>query len=215
MIVRMTGILSEVQDGRAVLDRDGVGYEILACEYACAELAMSTGREVTLHTLEYLEGSTVGGNLTPRLIGFLHAEDRAFFTKFTTVKGMGVRKAIKALTIPTRQVAAAVEAGDAKTLATLPGIGKRMADQIIAELKGKLTDFALGDPDRPETPGGGAPPTSGWNQAMRDALEVMVAALGERRVDAERWLERASQVHPGEHAADEWVRLAYKIRSMG
>jgi Holliday junction DNA helicase RuvA len=215
MIVRISGILSEVHDGHAVLDRDGIAYEVLACGYACAELAMSRGQEVTLHTLEYLEGSTVGGNLIPRLVGFLHAEDRAFFTKFTTVKGMGVRKAIKALTSPTRHVAAAIEAGDAKTLSGLPGIGKRMADQIIAELKGKLTEFALGDPDRPAAAAAEPLPGEGWSAAMRDALEVMVAALGERRPDAQRWLERAMQLNPDDHAADEWVRLAYKVRSTG
>ncbi len=215
MIVRISGILSEVHEGYAVLDRDGVGYEVLACEYACAELRASRGQQVTLHTLEYYEGSSVGGNLTPRLVGFLHADDRAFFTKFITVKGMGVRKAIKALTMPTRRVAAAIEAADARTLATLPGIGKRMADQIIAELKGKLAEFALGEGDA----GVGATPTAipgeGWSETMRDALEVMTTALGERRPDAQRWLERALQLHPGEHAADEWVRLAYKVRSTG
>lgn len=215
MIVRISGILSEVHDGHAVIDRDGIAYEVLACGYACAELAMSKGQEVTLHTLEYLEGSTVGGNMIPRLVGFLHAEDRAFFTKFTTVKGMGVRKAIKSLTIPSRHVAAAIESGDTKVLSSLPGIGKRMADQIIAELKGKLTEFALGDPDRPTPSSTSAVPIDGWSNTQRDALEVMVAALGERRPDAQRWLERAMQLNPGEHAADEWVRLAYKVRSTG
>jgi Holliday junction DNA helicase RuvA len=214
MIVRISGILSEVHDGYAVLDRDGIGYEVLACDYACRELEASKGEQVTLHTLEYYEGSTVGGNLTPRLVGFLHADDRAFFTRFITVKGMGVRKAIKALVIPTRQVAAAIESGHAKTLATMPGIGKRMADQIIAELKGKLTEFALGDPDRPPISPAAAPGEA-WSQSMRDALEFLAGPMGERRQDAQRWLERALQLHPGDHAADEWVRLAYKVRSTG
>ncbi len=209
MIVRMTGIVSEVREGGTVIDRDGIGYEVLVCGYAVGELAACQGQEVTLHTLEYFEGSGVGGNLIPRLVGFLHAQDRAFFSRFITVKGMGVRKAIKALIEPTARVAAAIESADAKTLAQLPGIGKRAADQIIAELRGKVTEFALGDGDRSAAVG---PPAGGWTVEQRDALEVMIA-LGERRADAQRWIERAMQLQPGEHAADEWVRAAYKVRS--
>ena len=145
--------------------------------------------------------------MIPRLVGFLHPEDRAFFERFITVKGIGVKKALKALTIPTGKLAAAIEAGDAKTLSKLPGIGARAADQIIAELRGKVGAFALG-----QSVDGEPTPAVTWNSAQRDALEVMIA-LGERRADAERWLERALQLHPDTATADEWVRVAYRIRS--
>jgi Holliday junction DNA helicase RuvA len=122
---------------------------------------------------------------------------------------MGVRKAIKALTLPTGRVAAAIESGDAKALARLPGIGARVADQIVAELKGKVANFVIGAPDEGETPA----PAPQWTNDQLDALEVMVTALGERRNEAQRWLERAMQLHPQAKGADEWVRLAYRIRS--
>ena len=207
MIVRITGLLSDVQADTVVIDRDGIGYEILVCGYALGELAACRGQQVTLHTMQYLEGSSAGGNLIPRLAGFLHVEDRAFFERFITVKGMGVRKALKALVESTGRVADAIESGDAKALTRLPGIGKRAADQIIAELRGKLEEFALGAEPREQVVAG-----EGWTEEHRAALEVMVA-LGERRADAERWLERAVQLNPGSHGADEWVRLAYRIRS--
>jgi holliday junction DNA helicase RuvA len=208
MIVRMTGIVAEVHDGHVVIDRDGVGYEVLICGYAAGELSACQGQEVALHTMEYFEGSAAGGNLIPRLVGFLHSEDRAFFERFITVKGIGVRKALKALAEPTGKVAAAIESGDARALARLPGIGKRAADQIIAELKGKLAAFALQEASA-ETP---PPPADGWSSEQRDAMEVMIA-LGERRADAQRWLARAMQLHPGPHAPDEWIHLAYRVRS--
>jgi holliday junction DNA helicase RuvA len=207
MIVRMTGTVSEVRDGHVIIDRDGVGYEVLICGYALGELTACLGRQVTLHTMEYYEASSVGGNLVPRLIGFLHAEDRTFFTRFITVKGIGVRKALKALTSPMATVAAYIEAADARMLAQLPGIGRRAADQIVAELKGKVGDFALADAGQQP-----AAAASGWTDEQRDALEVMVA-LGDRRADAQRWLERAIQLHPDTHGPDEWLRLAYRIRS--
>lgn len=208
MIVRMTGVVSEVRDGYAVIDRDGIGYEVLICGYATAELAACQGQNRTLHMMEYFEGSTASGNLIPRLIGFLHPEDRAFFEKFITVKGIGVRKALKALSQPVAAVALAIESSDARALARLPGIGKRAADQIIAELKGKVTEFAASAVDIEAPPA----PVEGWDPQQRDALEVMVA-LGERRPDAQRWLARAAQLHPGSHPPDEWIHLAYRVRS--
>ena len=192
MIVRMTGIVSEVHPDRAIIDREGLGYEVLICGYAVGELALCVGREVTLHTMEYYEGSSAGGNLIPRIVGFLHPEDRAFFNRFITVKGMGVRRAIKALAEPVGKVAAAIETADDKTLSRLPGVGKRVASQIIAELKGKVTEYALAA-QLAEAP---ADTVMDWTPDMRDALEVLVA-LGERRLDAQRWLERGPAVEPG------------------
>lgn len=208
MIVRITGILTEVLDDAVVVDRDGIGYEVLVCGYALGELSACRGQEVTLHTLEYFEGAAAGGNLVPRLVGFLHAEDRAFFKRFITVKGMGVRRAIKALAQSTASIAAAIEAGDTKALVRLPGIGKRAADQIVAELKGKVGEFAVGATGFEEAP---SAVMLALAEEQRDALEVMVA-LGERRADAQRWLERAIQLHPGQRGVDEWVRLVYRVR---
>lgn len=210
MIVLITGQLHAVRNEQVVIERDGLGYEVLVCGYSIGELTAFLGKEITLHTMQYLEGSSAGGNLIPRLIGFLHREDRAFFEQFIKVKGMGARKALKALAEPIGMVAAAIESGDAKSLARLPGIGKRAAEQIIAELKGKVTPFALDQVERTEP----AESTDGWSADQRDALQVMMA-LGERRNDAVQWLERAMQLHPGPHSADEWIKSAYRVRSGG
>jgi Holliday junction DNA helicase RuvA len=209
MIVRLTGIVTDVHETHAVIERDGIGYEVLVCGYALGELAACRGQQVTLHTLEYFEGSSAGGNLIPRLVGFLHAEDRAFFERFIKVKGMGVRKSIKALAESTGHVAAAIESADTKALCRLPGISKRTADQIIAELKGKVAPFAVGVAVETEAH---VVPGEGWSRDQRDALEVMVA-LGERRGDAQLWLERAIQLNPDAQSPDEWVKLAYRVRS--
>ena len=207
MIARLSGILAEVAETFAIVDHDGIGYEVLVCGYAIGELMAKRGERIMLHTMQYFEGTAGGGNMIPRLVGFLHPEDRAFFERFITVKGIGVRKALKALTIPTGKVAAAIEAGDAKALTKLPGIGARAADTIIAELRGKLGDFAIG-----QTADGTPSAAVTLNNAQRDAIEVMVA-LGERRADAEQWLARAMQLHPETATADEWVKVAYRIRS--
>ena len=87
--------------------------------------------------------------MTPRLLGFLHDEDRAFFRQFLTVKGVGVRKALRALAAPVAKIASDIESGDATALAQLPGIGKRMAQQIVAELRGKVGVHAFAAADVP------------------------------------------------------------------
>jgi hypothetical protein len=76
---------------------------------------------------------------------------------------------------------------------------------IVAELKGKVDDFALGA----STP---AVETARFTSGQRDALEVLLA-LGEARVDAERWLERAAQLHPELGPAEDWVKATYRIKT--
>ncbi len=136
MIVEVRGQLREVTDDAAIVEREGLAYEVHVPSYALSELSAIKGEPITFHTLEYLEGSASGGNMTPRMIGFLHPEDRRFFKTFLTVKGMGVRKGLRALAAPVARIASAIESGDALELAKLPGIGRRMSEQIIAQLNG-------------------------------------------------------------------------------
>lgn len=206
MIVRLTGTLIEVTEESVVLDRDGVAREVLVPQFAISELAAYRGQVVTLHTMEFYEGNHASGSLVPRMLGFLHPEDRDFFRRFVAVKGIGPRKALKALGQPVRRIATWIESGDAKALAHLPGIGSRAAELIVASLKGKMDDLALPAAEPKEAK------TGRLSQAQRDALEVLVA-WGDTRGDAERWLERAAQLNPDVQMPDEWVRAAYRVKT--
>ncbi len=205
MIVRLTGTLADVEADAVVIERDGLAREVLIPHYALGELTACRGRQVTLHTLEFLEGNPSAGHLTPRLVGFPRVEDRAFYKRFISVKGIGPRKALKALAEPVVRIADWIEQGDRKSLARLPGIGPRAAELIVAELKGKMSAWALG----------GQPPEeerAQWTAAQRDALEILVA-WGDGRHDAQRWLAQAAQLHPDTPSADEWVRAAYRVKA--
>jgi holliday junction DNA helicase RuvA len=208
MIVRINGRLSEISEDSAILDREGIAYEILVPSCALAELSAYRGEAVTLHTLEYLEGNAAGGNMTPRMIGFLHPEDRAFFKQFITVKGIGVRKGLRALAEPVARIAAQIEAGDAAALGRLPGIGRRMSEQIIAELRGKVTAHAYAAQDVPSAT------KKELSTDQRDAIEILVA-WGDSRSDAERWIARAAQLHSDLESPEAWVRAAYRIKGGG
>ena len=206
MIVRIQGVLADFSDEGAIVERDGLSYEVLVPAYARGGLMTGLGSSISLHTLQYFEGNATGGNLTPRLIGFPQVEDKAFFRLFTSVKNMGMRKALKALALPVGQIAAAIENGDAKTLTQLPGIGKRMAEQIVAELKGKATAHALAEAAQP------AVRETAFTNDQRDAIEILVA-WGDSRNDAERWVQRAAQQTGKLGGPDEWVAAAYRIKS--
>lgn len=206
MIVRLSGTLADVFEDSVVIEREGLARQVLVPKFTIGELASFRGRVVTLHTMEFLEGNPSSGHLIPRMLGFLHPEDRIFFSRFVSVKGLGPRKALKALSEPVRRIASWIESGDAKALSRLPGIGSRSSELIVAELKGKMQDLAGGVMDADGKDIGQL------SQPQRDALEVLVA-WGDSRADAERWLHRAAQLHPEVDAADDWVRTAYRVKA--
>ena len=145
MISRLTGMLVEIAEGHILLQVDGITYELLVPLTLSEHLKLtgSIENELTFHTFYYIEGGVGMGNLTPRLVGFMNDIDREFFRKIISVQGLGVRKALKALNIPTREIARAIESGDIKTLTKLPEIGKRIASKIVADLRGKMAKYAL------------------------------------------------------------------------
>ena len=81
--------------------------------------------------------------LVPRVVGFLSAIDREFFEIFCSVDGVGVRKALRAMVRPVREIARTIEEQDVKQLSTFPGIGEATAERIVAKLRRKVGKFAL------------------------------------------------------------------------
>src|SRR4030095_11255359 len=125
MISALTGELRRVEEDRIHVQCGPMLYELLVPASDITELQVNLGESMTFPTLFYLEGDASGGGLEPNLIGFLRPDDRRFFEKFTTVKGIGPRTALKALTAPVGQIALAIESKDARALTQLKGIGKR------------------------------------------------------------------------------------------
>jgi len=143
MITKVTGTPIAVAADTLTLAVGAFEYEILIPEFARRNLQDTLGREVRLHTIEYLEGNAMQARLIPRLVGFLSPIEREFFDLICEVDGVGVKKALRAMVRPVQEVAAMIEEQDAKGLATLPGIGPATADRIIAKLRRKVPKFAL------------------------------------------------------------------------
>ena len=104
---------------------------------------------LTLYTIYYIDGGLGGGHLTPKLVGFLDPLDREFFEAFTKVPGVGFMKALKCLVQPLNEIASAIERGDTVFLTGLPGIGAKIAERIVTELRGGMAKFALAPTEEP------------------------------------------------------------------
>lgn len=205
MIARLRGKLVGLDENSALVEVGPVCYQVLLPGYAVSALSDRIGSELVLSTMEYYEGSLGGGNLVPRLVGFLSDQEREFFELFTTVKGVGIRKALKALHMPIGDVASAIEQADDKTLAMLQGVGKRMAQQIIAELKGKVSRYSCQVRQaQPVSPRPVQP-------FQAEALEVLVA-WGEKRQEALELIELACSRYPDVKTAEELVPLVYRLK---
>ncbi len=143
MITKITGRLVALADDVLTLGAGPFEYQVLIPEFTRRQLQAELDREISLHTIEYLEGNPMQGRMTPRMIGFLSDVEREFFELFCSVDGVGVRKALRAMVRPVKEVATAIEEQDAKFLASLPGIGPATADRVIAKLRRKVPKFAL------------------------------------------------------------------------
>jgi len=203
VITRLDGILDSVRDGRACMRCGAIVYEILVP--ACDEMALATvvGEQASFHTLHYLESQGQGSSYIPRLVGFSSPEDRTFFEMLTSVKGLGVRKALRSMQLPASTIAAAIASGDTDLLRSLPEIGKKTAETIVLELKDRVASLGLTVPrSRRDDPAAAL---------IADAATVLVQ-LGESAATARNLVDRALSADPELSSADALVTAALRLR---
>lgn len=204
MIRRITGTLVQVNAGEVEIDVQGIGYCVFVAPSAAPVLRNLTGQSVTLYTLYDISGSSAGGTLTPRLVGFLDPEEREFYEQLRRVDGMGPIKALRVLVQSPRKIARAIEDGDVRLLRQLPEVGARTADKIVAELKGKVGRFAAGEPSVESGVEGAAMP-----EFKREALAVLTGT-GMSRTEALMKIERALQRRPDIENSGELIAEAFR-----
>jgi Holliday junction DNA helicase RuvA len=195
MITRITGKLNRVLDEEARLQVGALEYQVLIPEFIRRTLQHKVGQEVTLYTSHYLDGNPMQGRVVPRLLGFTSEAEMEFFDLFCTVDKIGVKKAIKALAQPIKNVADAIQRQDAKYLTTLPGIGGATAEKIVATLRRKVTRFALmpapriivveGQPPIEEP----AEPAAVGGDVLEDAYQALIM-VGHGPVEARDLLDK-------------------------
>jgi Holliday junction DNA helicase RuvA len=174
MITKISGVLNRILDDEVRLQVGPLEYQVLVPEFVRRNIQGQVGQELKLHTSEYLEGNPMQGRVVPRLIGFMSEAELEFFELFCTVDKVGVRKAIKALMRPIREIADAIQRQDAKWLTSLPGIGPATAEQVVATLRRKVTKFALMAQPRSEADTA-APPQGVDGNVLDDAYQALLS----------------------------------------
>jgi len=184
MITKITGKPTMVGGEALTLAVGDFEYEVLIPEFTRRHVQDQLGKQISLHTIEYLEGNAMQGRLTPRLIGFLSGIEREFFELFCQVDGVGVKKALRAMVRPVQEVAQLIEDQDTKGLSGLPGIGPATSERIIAKLRRKVPKFAL-------LVARDAPTAADVQRdVVSEAFEVL-RALGHGESEARRLLDEA------------------------
>ena len=143
----------------------------------------------------------------PVLIGFNLEVEKDFFQQFISVEDIGPLKAVKALNVPVREIATAIEAGQIEKLTQLKGIGRRTAQKIVASLGGKMGKFALIRPEQPAA-------EVTVDDFSQQVLEVMVKQLGHRPADAKQMIARAFERNSAIASAEELFEEVYRGQNM-
>jgi Holliday junction DNA helicase RuvA len=178
-------------------------------EFVRRQVQTRCGEEVTFQITEYLEATQMSSRMIPRRIGFLHEIELEFFDLFCTVDKIGVKKALKAMGRPIKEIADAIQRQDVKWLTTLPGIGKTSAEQIIATLRSKVTKFALMGAPREATDADGAAKPA-MDMAVFDDAYAALLALGLSPVDARQRLDQVVRSGKEFKAAADVINAVFK-----
>ncbi len=170
MIAKISGSLAHKEPGEVIIDVGGVGYQLfisLGVFYRLPEM----GAPVSLFVHTHVREDAL------QLFGILEYEEKQTFLMMNGVSGIGPKLAIGILSgIPSRELVRALRGGDQVRLVSIPGVGKRLAERMIVELKDKL--MALPDENQMGR-------QDGSSQLMRDAVSALVN-LGYRRGESER-----------------------------
>ncbi len=200
MIGYIEGKILKVEDERVLVLANQVGYEILLPAFVMQKVGTSkVGDEIAL----YVFFQQTERQPKPVLIGFNLEAEKEFFQYFISVEDVGPLKAVKALSIPVREVARAIESRDVHRLTELKGIGKRTAQKIIATLEGKMGKFALIRKEEQEE-------IRIVEDFTEQVYEVLVKQLGHKIADAKRMISDALKRNPDIKTPEELFEEVYR-----
>jgi Holliday junction DNA helicase RuvA len=173
MIAHLRGRLLSKQPQQVIVEAAGVGYDVAISVSTYTSLP-AEGAEVALHIHTQVREDTLA------LYGFLDRNDKRIFERLITVSGVGPKLAITIQSgLPTDRLVAALRAQDHATLTRIPGVGKKLSERLVVELKDKLEDMAAA-----------APAVAAAGPAAEDVLSALVN-LGYQRPSAQKAIEAA------------------------
>lgn len=171
MIAHISGILAQKIPGEAIIDVGGIGYQVfipLNVFYGLPEI----GAAVTLQIYTHVREDAL------QLFGFQDPAEKQLFLLLLGVSGIGPKLAVNILSgIPTQELSRALKEGDQVRLVAIPGVGRKLAERMIVELKDRFATLAPA--------GAESAKADGSSQLLLDAVSALVN-LGYKRPEAEK-----------------------------
>lgn len=193
VIAQITGTLAQKIPGEIIVDVNGVGYQVLIPLNVFYRLP-EVGALVSLQIFTHVREDAI------QLFGFQDPEEKQLFLLLLGVSGIGPRLAVNILSgIPADELARALKDGDQVRLVAIPGVGRKLAERMIVELKDKFTTLAPA--------GTASAKKDGSSELMLDAVSALVN-LGYKRAEAE---QRVGEVlKRGEHSLENVLKEALR-----
>jgi holliday junction DNA helicase RuvA len=195
MIARLTGLLAALEEGRCVVDVNGVGYLVHASTRTLAALPRPPEAAAVLIETQVREDAII-------LYGFAEPAEREWFRLLTTVQGVGARVALGILSaLSPRDLIGAIATGDRAGLTRAPGVGPKLAARLLVELREKAGALPSAEPIslRPHAVSG----------VTADALSALVN-LGYRRPEAQPIVARVVEQLGAAASLDAVIRDSLK-----
>jgi Holliday junction DNA helicase RuvA len=172
MIAHLRGRLFAKSPGQAIIEAGGVGYDVTISVPTFTSLPRE-GDEVSLYIYTHVREDTLA------LFGFLERNEKRLFERLITVSGVGPKLAVTILSgLNPERTVTAIRGQDHATLTRIPGVGKKLAERLVVELKDKLEDMAA------------APVVGVTAPAAEDVLSALMN-LGYQRPAAQKAIETA------------------------
>ena len=198
MIAKLRGLIDNIDDGKCIVDVNGVGYLVFCSSRTLTALPNPPGIASLLIETQVREDAI-------SLYGFASSAERDWFRLLTTVQGVGAKVALALLSsLSPDQLIAAIATGDRGALTKSPGVGPKLAIRLLSELREKAGAM----------PGGGAggvvfSSTSALSSTTADALSAL-QNLGYRRPEAEAALARSIAELGADAPLDVLIRAGLK-----
>ncbi|MCH8518584.1 Holliday junction branch migration protein RuvA [Candidatus Gracilibacteria bacterium] len=198
MLGYISGKILEINENSIlILTESGLGYEILINELSFSKLAVKEETEL------YLYHHITEGHQT--LFGFLTLEEKKLFTELLKISGIGGKAGLQILMLGKERLIEAVQGDDGKTIESIKGIGKKMAEKIILELKDKdfVKNYSGVSTEKTSAKQLSLPPT------ILENIKTTLQNMGYQNRD----IERVLQILPENYTSLEEI-LPFMIREL-
>ncbi|QDH17284.1 Holliday junction branch migration protein RuvA [Swingsia samuiensis] len=203
MIGQLTGLVGQIEGERCIVDVNGVGYVVSASTRTLGEIPQPPSVARLLIETIVREDAIL-------LYGFTTSDEREWFRLLTTVQGVGAKVALAILSANSpNELLLAINAGDRASLTRAAGVGPRLADRILSELRNKVAKMPVGSVATSVHLGSDDTPVSAATSSVENDALLALGGLGFRRIEAWPILKRVLAENEGAHL-DVVIRLCLK-----